>query len=153
MKQSPYNEEKIGLEVMAYLDGELGPEEAEQVRRNIQVDERYRKAMQSLMEIKEATSEMKLKKLPEMYWDDYWKHVYNRIERGISWVFISIGAIILLSFGFWQLFKSVLDDPAMHPILKAGIFIIMIGIAMLIVSILREKLMIRKIDKYRGIER
>ena len=153
MKQSPQNDEQIGLEVMAYLDGELSPAEAEQVRRNIQVDERYRKAMQSLLEIKEATSEMKLKKLPEMYWDDYWKHVYNRIERGISWVFISIGAIILLSFGFWQLFNSVLDDPSMHPILKAGIFIIMIGTVILIVSILREKLMIRKIDKYRGIER
>ncbi len=153
MKQSPHFDEEIGLQVMAYLDGELSPKEAEQVRKNIEADERYKKAMQSLLEIKEATSEMKLKKLPEMYWDDYWKHVYNRIERGISWILISIGAIILLSFGVWQFFKSVLDDQSMHPILKAGIFILMIGILVLIVSILREKLMIRKIDKYRGVER
>ncbi len=153
MKQSLRTEEEISLQVMAYLDGELSPEEKAEVRKLLEGDTRYQKAMQSLSEIKEATSDMKFKNVPEMFWDDYWKHVYNRIERGISWVLISIGAIILLSFGALEFLTFVLKDQSMHPVLKTGIVILMIGFVILIVSILREKLMVRKVDKYREIER
>jgi len=153
MTQSHWTDEEISLKVMAYLDGELGPEEAKQVRKNIEIDTRFRNAVQSLSEIKEATNEMKLKNLPEMYWDDYWKHVYNRIERGLGWIFISVGAIILLSFGAWKFLMEIFENQTIHPVLKGGIFILIIGFVILFVSILREKLMIRKIDKYREIER
>ena len=88
-----------------------------------------------------------------MYWDEYWKHVYNRIERGIGWIFISIGALILSLYGGWVFFKTILQDVSLNPILKAGILILAIGLVILVISILREKLMVRNVDKYREIER
>ena len=153
MTRTQHTDEEISLRVMAYLDGELPPDDAEEVGHKIDTDPRYREAHRSLSEIKEATNDMKLKNLPEMYWDEYWKHVYNRIERGLGWIFISVGAIILLSYGVWEFLMTMINNKSIHLILKAGIFILVIGFVILIVSILREKFMIRKVDKYREIER
>ena len=96
---------------------------------------------------------MKFKKLPEFYWDDYWKHIYNRIERGLSWLLLSLGAIIILCFAVWQFLEKLTANQDIHPLLKGGIFIFLIGIIILLISILREKMMVRRVDKYREIER
>ena len=96
---------------------------------------------------------MKLKQLPEMYWDEYWQHVYNRLERGFSWILISIGVIIIGSFLIWQFLESLIANQDIPLLLKTGILILIAGLVVLIVSILREKLMVRKVDKYREVER
>jgi hypothetical protein len=147
------NSEEIKLKVMAYLDSELPESEMEEIKQLIEKEDSYRDIYQSLKNVKEVTQEMKLKKLPEMYWDEYWQHVYNRIERGFSWILISIGVIIVGSFLIWQFMESLIANQSIPLILKTGILILMAGIVVLIVSILREKLMVRKVDKYREVER
>jgi divalent metal cation (Fe/Co/Zn/Cd) transporter len=145
--------DEIKLKVMAYLDSELPESEMREIKRLIDDDEMYKKEYLSLKKVKEVTQEMKFVKLPEMYWDDYWEHVYNRIERGISWIFISIGVIVVGSFLVWQIIESIIVNQNIHVVLKAGILILLAGMVVLIVSILREKLMVRKVDKYREVER
>lgn len=145
--------DEIKLKVMAYLDSELPESEMREIKRLIDDDEMYKKEYLSLKKVKEVTQEMKFVKLPEMYWDDYWEHVYNRIERGISWILISIGVIVVGSFLVWQIIESIIVNQNIHVVLKAGILILLAGMVVLIVSILREKLMVRKVDKYREVER
>ena len=145
--------DEIKLKVMAYLDGELPELEMKEIKRLIDDDEMYKEVYLSLKKVKEVTQEMKFVKLPEMYWDDYWEHVYNRIERGISWILISLGVIIVGSFLVWQIIESIIVNQNIHVVLKAGILILLAGVVVLIVSILREKLMVRKVDKYREVER
>ena len=138
---------------MAYLDGELSELEMKEIKRLIDDDEMHKDVYLSLKKVKEVTQEMKFVKLPEMYWDDYWEHVYNRIERGISWILISLGVIVVGSFLVWQFIEAIIVDQNIHVVLKAGILILLAGVVVLIVSILREKLMVRKVDKYREVER
>lgn len=146
-------ENKLNLQIMAYLDGELTESEARQIERLIREDAQYRKIYESLRDVQEVTQEMKFKKLPEMYWDEYWTHVYNRIERGFSWIFISLGAIILIGFISWQAIHKLIINESIHPLMKAGIILLALGLVILLVSVVREKLMIRKVDKYREVER
>ncbi len=147
------NSDEIQLKVMAYLDGELPETEMIEIKKLIDEDDSYNDVYLSLKKVKEVTQEMKFKKLPEMYWDDYWQHVYNRIERGISWILISIGLIIVGSFLMWQIIESIITNQNIHVLLKTGILFLMAGIITLIVSVLREKFMVRKVDKYREVER
>jgi hypothetical protein len=146
-------EKEINLQIMAFLDGELNEANARQIERMIKEDSEYRRIYESLRDLQEVTQEMKFKKLPEMYWDEYWKHVYNRIERGFSWIFISVGAIIVLGFISWQAIQSLIMSDAIHPLMKVGIILLTIGLVILFVSVIREKLMVRKVDKYREVER
>jgi hypothetical protein len=145
--------EGMKFKIMAYLDNELSDSEIQMVKQHLDDCPDCTKKYQSLNKIKEITGEMKFKKLPEMYWDEYWTHVYNKIERGISWIFISIGAIIILTFIAWNALLKLINNSEMNTFLKTGIFIFIIGIVILLVSVLREKIMVKKVDKYREVER
>jgi len=153
MKRADINCEEMSLRVMALIDSELEEEQISQVQEHLKNCKKCSDNFASLNKIKEITGKMKFKKLPEFYWDDYWKHIYNRIERGLSWIFLSLGAIIVLCFAGWEFLGAIIDDQNIHPFLKGGIFIFVTGIIVLIVSILREKLMVRRVDKYREVER
>ena len=145
--------EEMSLKVMALLDDELDDTQISEVKDHLSSCKKCSEEYASLKKVKEVTDKMKFKKLPEFYWDDYWKHIYNRIERGLSWLLLSIGAIIVLSFAGWEFLDRLIEDSNMHPILKGGIFILTIGLMILVVSIVREKLMVRRVDKYREVER
>ena len=96
---------------------------------------------------------MRFRALPEMYWDEYWQHVYNRIERGIGWIFLSIGFIIVLAFSGYEFLKDFFLNPQEPLLLRIGVGFLGLGFIIVFVSVLREKLMVRKYDKYRRVVR
>ncbi len=40
---------------------------------------------------------------PKDVWRVYWASVYNRLERRIGWILLSIGAMIILFFGGYKM--------------------------------------------------
>jgi len=83
----------------------------------------------------------------------YWNQVYNRIERGLGWVLLSVGAVIFLSFGAFHFVRDFLFDPEPQLIMKIGVSAAILGVIILFVSVLRERLFIRKRDRYKEIVR
>jgi hypothetical protein len=153
MNDLHYSDENIKMKIMAFLDGELPISERSQIELKIAEDPQYQKYYHQLQKLKEVTGAMKYKILPDMYWDEYWRQIYNRLERGISWILISLGAIIVLSFALWTAVSDLLADHFINPFLKYGILILIVGMVILFISILREKLMVKKVDKYKEVER
>jgi predicted anti-sigma-YlaC factor YlaD len=145
--------DEMKVKIMALLDDELSEQDITIVKEHLQSCKQCSGEYASLKNLKEVTSSMKIKKLPEYYWDDYWTHVYNRIERGISWLLISLGVIIVLTFASWEAVTALIADQEMNPLLKGGIFVLVVGVIILIVSILREKILVKRIDKYREVKR
>ena len=96
---------------------------------------------------------MMLKNPSREAWDGYWTELYNKLERGIAWIFISIGAIIVLTFAAIQFIEKLLETDKLPFLEKAGVFLLIIGFAVLIVSLLREKIFKNKHDKYKEIQR
>jgi len=143
----------MNIKIMAFIDKELSTKEMLEIKKLIDREKLYRDKYNELMKLKEVTSDMKFKKLPDMYWDEYWHHIYNRIERGISWILISIGAIIVIFFALWGFVNELITDQQLNPILKIGILILLLGAIILLISVIREKLMVRRLDKYREVER
>lgn len=153
MTDKPRDCERIRVLMMGLLDGELGDGEREQVERHLQTCPDCRREFDSFEHLKKETDTMRLAKLPEEYWAAYWTNVYNRIERGLGWIFFSIGAIIAVSFAVYESLKQFFDNPEVHLLLKIGISCLLFGSIILLVSVFREKWMLRRVDKYRSIER
>jgi ABC-type multidrug transport system fused ATPase/permease subunit len=145
--------EEMDLKIMALLDNELDSEEFASVHAHIESCKRCGDEYSSQKKVKEVTADMRFKQLPEFYWDEYWTNIFNKLERGLSWIFISLGAIIILCFTGWEVVNELIADQDVNPVLKFGIFVMLIGSIVLIISILREKIMVRKVDKYRKVER
>jgi len=145
--------EEIKPYLMSHLDGEIEPEKKKEIERHLTECESCRKEYQSFVKLKEETDKMKLADLSDQLWKGYWKGIYRRLERGAGWIFVSIGAIILLSFGVYQFFKEFLTDPNAPLILKIGVSTLAFGVIVLLVSIVRERLFLFKTERYGEVER
>jgi predicted anti-sigma-YlaC factor YlaD len=145
--------EKYRLMMMEYLDGELDRESCKTVEQHLAGCSDCRREWDSMQKMKEITSNIKLTQPKEEVWKMYWEQVYNRTERGLGWILVSIGAIILLSFGAIHFVQDFLLLSPAPLLMKFGVSFALLGVIILFVSVLRERLFIRKTDKYKEIEK
>jgi predicted anti-sigma-YlaC factor YlaD len=143
----------VKLYLMSYLDGEIEPEKRSEIERHLAECENCRKEYQAFVKLKQETDKMRLADLSDELWKGYWKGVYRRMERGAGWIFLSIGAVILLSFGAYQFFKQLFADPNISLIVKVGVSTGAFGAIILLVSIIRERLFLHKTERYKEVER
>ncbi|MBD3224912.1 MAG: hypothetical protein GF313_09290 [Caldithrix sp.] len=153
MTNSALDCKKAHILMMGRIDDELDDGQNRLLDEHLKSCNACQQQWNTFVHLKERTGNMAFKSLPDMYWDDYWQKVYNRIERGISWIFVSVGAIILIVYGFYESLSQFFNDPTVPIIIKLGIGILGVGFIILFVSIVREKLMVRKVDKYRSVKR
>lgn len=139
--------------MMGALDGELNKDDQKEFEHLLSLNPNYQKEYEKYKRLKEVTLEMKLKSPPSEVWENYWVNVYNRFERGIAWLIFSIGSMIILTYFGFRWIESILADSHVVLIVKIGILLIVGGLAILFVSVLREKLFMRKGDPYKEIQR
>jgi hypothetical protein len=139
--------------MMGALDGEISRQEEQELGQLLKRDPALEAEWQQLQRVKEVTSGMVFRKPPEEIWDRYWTGVYQRFERGIGWILVSVGAILLLSYGAWEGVQEFFDDTTTPPIVKYGAVAVIVGLVVLFVSVVREKLFVRRSDPYKDIVR
>ena len=141
------------VRISGYLDGELDPAEVEAFEHELARDPALRAELESLRAIQEVTGSMKLRDFPDRVWDSYWEGTYNRLERGIGWLLFSIGAMILLATGLYELVLALFKDPSIPFWLRIAIGSLCGGAAILFVSVVRERLFMSNKDPYREVKR
>ncbi|MBD3287380.1 hypothetical protein GF337_01135 [candidate division KSB1 bacterium] len=145
--------ERFRILLMAKIDDELTTQESGELQQLLRTYPELEKEWNTYHKLKEVTNTMALKSPPKEVWDKYWINIYNRIERSIAWILVSIGAIILITWSLFRALESMLADTQLVPFVKIGILLALAGFVILIVSVLREKLIIRKTDPYKEIQR
>ncbi len=136
-----------------YFENELTDSESQEFETLINSEAKLKQEFEEQNRIKEVLRKMKLKNPSREVWDGYWLGIYNRIERGIAWIAISIGAIIFFGFVSIEAVNSFINDTHTPPIVKVGISILIFGALVLIFSLLREKFFTSKHDKYKEVQR
>lgn len=137
----------------AALDGEISINDELELKRFISNFTECQLEWNKYKNLKEITMQLKFSQPPQEVWDRYWLNVYNRIERGVGWLLVSIGAMIILFYGGFKAVESIIADPTLEWFVKAGILLLLGGLVIVLVSVLREKLFTRKKDKYKEIQR
>lgn len=136
-----------------YFSDDINPSEYKELQDALSSNAEFRKEFEEQKKIKEVLHTMNLKNPSREVWDKYWTGIYNRIERGIAWIAISIGAIILFGFAVFEAIEHFIDDTTTPDIVKMGVGVLTVGGIILTISVLREKLMTYKHDKYKDIQR
>lgn len=137
----------------AYFDGELSDDQRGRVNDHVAQCADCRRELEAMKKFEEVMGKMKLKNPPKETWQRYWASVYNRLERRIGWILVSIGGMILFFFGGYKAVEGIINDPATPLLLKVGILAFLGGIVVLLVSLLREQLFVRKRERYKEIEK
>lgn len=147
------DDERIKRLMMASIDGESTPEEESELKGILLNNQVWAEEYQQLKTLKEMTSKAKLKEPQPELWDSYKHQVFTRVERGLGWILFTVGAIVLLVYGAWMMFSEILTDPNLAWWLKGAIISAALGLIILLVSLLREKLYLDKHERYKDIIR
>ena len=144
---------EIKIMISAFLEGELNDEEKKQVEKHLAECTECQREYKELNQLEEVLSKMEFKKPSKEIWDVYWSSVYNRLERKIGWILLSIGLIILIFAGVYPALKGFITDPDKPLFLKIGLISVIGGGIIVFVSILREHLFFWKKERYKEIKK
>jgi predicted anti-sigma-YlaC factor YlaD len=145
--------QKIKELISPYYDGELDEEQKKLVEKHMEECAECRKEFDEMGKFEEVMNQMKLKEPPKEAWKMYWTSVYNRMERRIGWILFSIGAIIILFFGSYKLVEGLIQAPDVPLLVKVAILSVLGGLAVLLVSLARERIFVRKRERYKEVEK
>ncbi len=143
--------QKIKELISSYHDKHLSEDQKRKIEEHIQHCEECRREFEEMGKFEEVMRKMKLKDPPQEMWQVYWASIYNRLERRIGWILLSIGAIIMLFFGGYKAVEGIIQDPTTPIILKVGILAALAGLVILLVSIGRERIFVRKRERYKEV--
>ena len=139
--------------MMGYLDNELDEHQKKMFTEHLDQCPDCKKELAEFTELKQLADEVALTEPTDELWQQYWKNIYNRFERTLGWILMSVAAIILLIYGGFKLIEEIIQDPTVDVVLKVGLVALIGGLAILFVSVLRERLYLRKKDPYKDIRR
>ena len=139
--------------LMGYLDEELTALEAVRVEQHLEECHDCTAELDDFRKLKEVTRNMRVVMPDDKYWDEYWSNIYNRLERRVGWILLSLGSIILSAYGLYWVIAEVFLDKNVHPVIRIGVLTLIVGFCTLLVSVLRERFFLSKSDKYERIKR
>jgi len=150
---STYNSERIRRLMMASIDGECTPEEEAELKQNLIQNRELAEEYQELKNLKNMTSQTRMKEPAPELWDHYSQTLFTKMERGIGWILFTIGALVLLFYGAWHILSDLLTDPGIAWWLKAAIAALVAGSILLLVSLVRERIYLNKHERYKDVIR
>lgn len=139
--------------MMAYLDNELDEPEIKRFEAHLESCDDCTQAFQEFRQLKHMTDGMTLAEPEDRIWDDYWGQVYNRAERSLGWIIMSLAGICLLIYGGIRCIENIITDARVAMSLKCMLLALIVGVAILFVSVLRERLFFWKQDRYKNVRR
>jgi len=139
--------------LMGYLDNELSDEQRNRFEEHLAGCPECAGELKEFQKLKAITDEVTLVEPEDRIWQDYWTGVYNRIERGIGWLIFSLAAILLAIYGGFKLIEEIVTDATTGMLLKLGLLALIVGLAILFVSVLRERMYFWSKDRYRNVRR
>lgn len=136
-----------------YFENDLNDVEQIQFDKLLSSDQEFKREFEEQNKMKEVFKKMKFINPSDKLWDGYWEKTYNRTERGIGWLAVFLGLLILVGFASIEFVNQLYDDNSTPVIVKIGIVSLVFGLLVLLFSVLREKFFTYKNDKYKEIKR
>jgi len=139
--------------MMGYLDEELNGEQKRRFQEHLARCPECAGELEEFKRLKAITDEVTLAEPEDRLWQDYWGGIYNRIERSVGWVVFSIAAILMIIYGGFRAIEQIIRDAHVELVFKVGLLALLAGLAILFVSVLRERIYFWKKDRYKDVRR
>ena len=131
-----------------YLDGELTQQESQRVAVHIEQCEGCRQTWRQLQQLQEAILETRYPNLEEEALNTVMNDLTSRNLQGIAWFALSAGLAMIVAFAIYAFWIDT-SMPWYH---KLAMSLIWGGGIGLFISVLRQRLIARKNDKYRRVK-
>lgn len=138
------NEEYLEL-ISGYLDNELTGPQRDQVEGLLASSPAFKREFEAFKSIAVGTDKLYAMAEPRTEeWDTFLDGVYNRMERRTGWILFCLGLLALSLYGVVLFFR----EPWGSALIKLLITVPVAGFLVLFVSVLRQRLLVMKTDRY-----
>jgi hypothetical protein len=135
-------------EVSGFLDGELTQQEAQKISLLIQSDPDYQKLYQELVSMRQEIQSLSLQDQELEHLDQLLKEPVAKTSRLIGFCLLFTGIVCVIGFMLFKIFTN----PSIGVFEKCVIGAVSGGSLLLFFSVLRQRLIARKNDKYTGVK-
>lgn len=135
--------------MMARLDGEISPDGRRELDAHLAACETCRREFSELGRVTRLIGEVRLPRPTEDAMAGYWPSVYARIERGLGWWLLIVGAGVWIGYGVF----AFLTNPMMEALTKLLVALPIVGVLTLLVSAIRERCHVSRTERYGRVER
>ena len=141
-------DQHVGELLSGYIDGELTQQERQRVDIHCESCAECLQLRSELRELRRDVGDARLSEIGEDKWREMMSDSTVQATRGIGWLLLIGGFLALAGNGIYEL----LTDPSVGWPEKLLVAVIYGGFALLFVSVLRQRLIERKSDKYKDVE-
>jgi predicted anti-sigma-YlaC factor YlaD len=135
--------------MMASLDGEICDVERAELESHLAECADCRREYDEMRKLSELVGEIELPKPSQEDMMKYWPSVYAKIERGAGWGLVIIGAVIWVAYGVYLF----ITDPGTGALTKLLVALPVVGVLMLLISVIRERMVVSRTERYKEVER
>lgn len=136
----------------AYVDGELDADDTARVQAHLAKDEAARREVDRLRHFNHVTGALQLKEGPPERWEAFWERFPHRAERHLGWLLLTVGVVVVGLWGLWNLLMKLVGS-GLPLFVKGGFFLGALGLLVLLVSVVRERIYVRGHTRYKDVIR
>ncbi len=125
----------------------------QRIETHLAENQETRDLVQRLRRLGSITDTMQMKEAPPEAWEGFWENIYNRSERSLGWMLLVVGMVLIGAWATWELASVLLAAENLPLYVRGGIFILMAGIIVLLVSVVRERIHKRSRTRYKDVIR
>jgi predicted anti-sigma-YlaC factor YlaD len=141
------------LLMMRHLDGEISPEDEKRLLSHLTTCPSCRKTFDEYARLATAASNIELPDVPQEEWDMYRANVFNRLERGTAWTVLTLGIAAVAAYLLYLIATYLVAAHGVPVWARIAIAVLAAGVVGLFLSVAREKMALRRTDKYKGVQR
>ncbi len=138
----------VGELLSGFVDGELTQQQRQQVSLHCQSCEECSTNLADIRQLRERISTAKLSEIGADKWRENMNDSKTQTSRAIGWLVFIAGILLAAGVGlFWLIFNDEIE-----PVMKVISVAVYGGLAILLYSVLRQRLIESKTDNYKDVE-
>ncbi len=141
--------ERIEVHLSGYLDNELTQQQQQGVEVHLRDCGRCREVLDQLKAAQKAARQIVVDELEDREWGRLEESIFERLGRSLGWGLLLFWIMASAAYGLWQLAVSPSETLASKIIL----FTLILGLGLLFMSALSQRLRESRRDRYKGVLR
>ena len=142
-------DEHVGELLSGFIDGELTQQDRQRVQIHIDGCEKCSADVDELRLLRKTVGKAQLSGLDDDVWRETMDDTVVKASRGIGWLLV-VGAVLLgAGLGVYELVTSPSSMSLLEKLIVGGVYG---GMLLIFISVLRQRLIERKTDRYKDVE-